>query len=281
MVINGYHIQGKPAAAAAFPLLHPKSYHVMSAILSPPRRPSNTAPPPTASEHYTALAALHTHYRALIAAERETMVRERALWDTERALYQRRIAELESAPQPQQGQTATPIASPPPAPKEWAPPSPPQTTTTAAAATTAEWAPPSLRPATRDWSRHESALAAWAPPPYLQPQPRQENTRPHQPQPPPPPPPPPPEDDAADDDDEEISPEEMQQLLREATRIVYPITQSRPRGRSLAEPAFAGVDPHGGAESEGEDDGSGDEEVVELKLRKTSNFGMDFGKWRY
>jgi hypothetical protein len=88
--------------------------------------------------------------------------------------------------------------------------------------------------------------------------------------------------DSADEEDEEISAEEMQQLLREATRIVYPISHSRPRGRSLAEPAGGGVVGIAGLAADESDDESGGEEepVVELKLKKTSNFGMDFGRWR-
>jgi hypothetical protein len=36
----------------------------------------------------------------------------------------------------------------------------------------------------------------------------------------------------------------------------------------------------GGDESDDESGGDEEEPVVELRLKKTSNFGMDFGKWR-
>ncbi|KAF8538793.1 hypothetical protein BDD12DRAFT_884153 [Trichophaea hybrida] len=84
------------------------------------------------------------------------------------------------------------------------------------------------------------------------------------------------------EDEEEITPQEMAQLLREATRIVYPISHSRPRGQSLAEPAQGGVGVAGSLQ-DGDDDEEpekGKEEVVELKLKKTSNFGLEFGRWR-
>jgi len=230
-------------------------------LTSLPPRPTSTASPPTAAEHFAALSALHTHYRVLVAAERDTMVRERQLWEDERKLYIRRIEELEAA-----------ATAPPPQPTQ-----------------PVEWSPPAHQPATREW----------APPPYLaaaaattivgsqQQLQQQEHPRLAPPAIQAPPPQPAPTNNIAnskpvlalddDDDDDEISPEEMAQLLREATRIVYPISHARPRGRSLAEPARGKpLVPHHDSELE---EGSGEEEV-ELKLKKTSNFGMDFGKWR-
>jgi len=112
-------------------------------------------------------------------------------------------------------------------------------------------------------------------------------------QPPPPPPPPPSQTQTQEnarpskpmlaldaEEEEEITPQEMAQLLREATRIVYPISHSRPRGQSLAEPAQGGVGVVGALEEEEEEPDKEKEEVVELRLKKTSNFGVEFGRWR-
>ncbi|KAI5811999.1 hypothetical protein BZA77DRAFT_152145 [Pyronema omphalodes] len=109
------------------------------------------------------------------------------------------------------------------------------------------------------------------------------------------------EEDLEDDDDDcgSISSQEMAALLKEATRIVYPLSHSRPRGQSLADPSagqrpLAGMRTGGrgpgleglprfvGAKDEEEEGPLKQEPVVELRLKKTSNFGFEFGdggKW--
>ncbi|CCX14977.1 hypothetical protein FPQ18DRAFT_421787 [Pyronema domesticum] len=107
------------------------------------------------------------------------------------------------------------------------------------------------------------------------------------------------EEEDDDDDCGSISSQEMAALLKEATRIVYPLSHSRPRGQSLADPSagqrpLGGMRPGGrgpgleglprfaGARDDEEEGPLKQEPVVELRLKKTSNFGFEFGdggKW--
>ncbi|KAI5780980.1 hypothetical protein EDC01DRAFT_261780 [Geopyxis carbonaria] len=98
-------------------------------------------------------------------------------------------------------------------------------------------------------------------------------------------------EDDEDDDDDEISQKEMGLLLLEAKRVVG--ASNGPKGRTPV--AELGSVVHHEDEHEHDHDHDHDhdmrraqqprpkmkEEVVELKLRKTSNFGVEFGRaWR-
>jgi hypothetical protein len=223
--------------------------------------------PQQQEQHYTALAALHAHYRTLILSERETIVQERRLWEEERALYLRRIKGLEERVLKGPAAASTEKEVPPP-------PSP----------------PPSGPPRQEQQQRRRQGEEGKE---------EEEEEEEGKPEMSPPEPIPPYEeksvpgyqenpavdgavDEDEDDEDEEITDIEMSQLIREAARIVYPNMRARPKGRSVVStPPRAGDGGEDEEDDEGEGAGRGAPEVVELKLKKTMNFGAEFGRaWR-
>jgi len=213
-------------------------------------------------QHYAALAALHAHYRTLILSERETVVQERQLWEKERALYLQRIKGLEERvlKGPAVASTETEVPAPPSPPPSGSPRQQQGKEGEEGEDEGKEEVEPDMSPPEPIPPYEEKSVPGY-----------EENAA---------------VDGAADgdedDEDEEITDVEMSQLIREAARIVYPNMRARPKGQSVvSSPARARDGGEEEEEEEEEEEGRGAPEVVELKLKKTMNFGAEFGRaWR-
>jgi hypothetical protein len=214
---------------------------------------------------FTTLTTLHCHYRHILALERESIAAERRLWDQERELYVRRINELEHSQSQSQSQSQPIATIPSSAPLPQVAPAPEITTPEIPTLMAASMTSTATTVAT---NQREEPNWQFVPPQLLLSHATAGKASFEESQ------------DGEEEEEEEEHEDDMAALIQEATRIVG----VRGRAMSLADPPPDG-DCDGGDDTRREDREESEEieeAGIELRLKKTSNFGLEFGKsWRY